>query len=127
MLSPDPKAALPLDLLLARIFVSAGFGFGILLVRWLWGGVCLKESETGAFWMWTFDMLHFRKPGVILSALLLCHPERSGEDAESKDPFSYAFPFGEGGSALAETDEGDPKGRSGLCPLRSPTASGTPG
>ena len=41
MLSPDPKAALPLDLLPARIFVSAGFGFGILLVRCLWGGVCL--------------------------------------------------------------------------------------
>ena len=40
LLSPDPKAALPLDLLLARIFVSAGLGFGILLVRCLWGGVC---------------------------------------------------------------------------------------
>ena len=38
---PIPKPPSPLDLLPARIFVSAGLGFGILLVRRLWGGLWL--------------------------------------------------------------------------------------
>ena len=72
--------------------------------------------------MWTFDMLHFRKPGVILSALLLCHPDRSprcvilSERSESKDPYSYAFPFGEG--APAGGGRGRPEGSQRALPAQ---------